>query len=137
MMSVQFLKKAAKTPETESSNAQQVVAEMLSNIEKNGESAVLEYAKTLDKWTGDVVLSSAEIDRIIADIPSQVKKDIDFAVKQVYDFAIAQKESIRDFSTELYPGVIAGQKVLPVNVVGCYAPSGRYGRWCKKYYCLL
>lgn len=132
-MSIQFLKKAAKTPETESSNAQQVVAEMLSNIEKNGESAVLEYAKTLDKWTGDIVLSSVEIDRIIADVPTQVKKDIDFAVKQVYDFAIAQKESIRDFSTELYPGVIAGQKVLPVNVVGCYAPSGRYAHIASAY----
>ena len=132
-MSVQFLKKAAKTPETESSNAQQVVAEMLSNIEKNGESAVLEYAKTLDKWTGDVVLSPVEIDRILAEVPSQVKKDIDFAVKQVYDFAIAQKESIRDFSTDLYPGVIAGQKVLPVNVVGCYAPSGRYAHIASAY----
>ena len=132
-MSIQFLKKAAKTPETESSNAQQVVAEMLSNIEKNGESAVLEYAKTLDKWTGDVVLSQVEIDRILAEVPSQVKKDIDFAVKQVYDFAIAQKESIRDFSTELYPGVIAGQKVLPVNVVGCYAPSGRYAHIASAY----
>lgn len=132
-MSIQFLKKAAKTPETESSNAQQVVAEMLSNIEKNGESAVLEYAKTLDKWTGDVVLSSVEIDRIITNVPAQVKKDIDFAVKQVYDFAIAQKESIRDFSTELYPGVIAGQKVLPVNVVGCYAPSGRYAHIASAY----
>ena len=132
-MSIQFLKKAAKTPETESSNAQQVVAEMLSNIEKNGESAVLEYAKTLDKWTGDVVLSPVEIDRILAEVPSQVKKDIDFAVKQVYDFAIAQKESIRDFSTDLYPGVIAGQKVLPVNVVGCYAPSGRYAHIASAY----
>ena len=132
-MSVQFFKKAAKTPETESSNAQQVVAEMLANIEKNGESAVLEYAKTLDKWTGDVVLSQVEIDRILAEVPSQVKKDIDFAVKQVYDFAIAQKDSIRNFSTELYPGVIAGQKVLPVNVVGCYAPSGRYAHIASAY----
>ena len=132
-MSVQFLKKAVKTPETESSNAQQVVAEMLSNIEKNGESAVLDYAKTLDKWTGDVVLTQVEIDRIIAEVPNQVKKDIDFAVKQVYDFAIAQKESIRDFSTDLYPGVIAGQKVLPVNVVGCYAPAGRYAHIASAY----
>ena len=132
-MSVQFLKKAAKTPETESSNAQQVVAEMLSSIEKNGESAVLEYAKSLDKWTGDIVMSPIEIDRILAEVPNQVKQDIDFAVKQVYDFAIAQKESIRDFSTDLYPGVIAGQKVLPVNVVGCYAPSGRYAHIASAY----
>jgi sulfopropanediol 3-dehydrogenase len=133
MMSVQFLKKAAKTPETESSNAQQVVTEMLANIEKNGESAVLEYSKSLDKWSGDIVLSSTEIDRIIAAVPDQVKQDIDFAVKQVYDFAIAQKESIRNFSTELYPGVIAGQRVLPVNVVGCYAPSGRYAHIASAY----
>jgi sulfopropanediol 3-dehydrogenase len=133
MMSVQFLKKAAKTPETESSNAQQVVTEMLANIEKNGESAVLEYSKSLDKWSGDIVLSSTEIDRIIAAVPDQVKQDIDFAVKQVYDFAIAQKESISNFSTELYPGVIAGQKVLPVNVVGCYAPSGRYAHIASAY----
>lgn len=132
-MSVQFLKKAAKTPETESSNAQQVVTEMLANIEKNGESAVLEYSKSLDKWSGDIVLSSVEIDRIIAGVPDQVKQDIDFAVKQVYDFAIAQKESISNFSTELYPGVIAGQKVLPVNVVGCYAPSGRYAHIASAY----
>ena len=132
-MSVQFLKKAAKTPETESSNAQQVVTEMLANIEKNGESAVLEYSKSLDKWSGDIVLSSTEIDRIIAAVPDQVKQDIDFAVKQVYDFAIAQKESISNFSTELYPGVIAGQRVLPVNVVGCYAPSGRYAHIASAY----
>ena len=132
-MSVQFLKKASKTPETESSNAQQVVTEMLANIEKNGESAVLEYSKSLDKWSGDIVLSSLEIDRIISEVPDQVKQDIDFAVKQVYDFAIAQKESITNFSTELYPGVIAGQKVLPVNVVGCYAPSGRYAHIASAY----
>ncbi len=132
-MSVQFLKKASKNPDTESSNAQQVVTEMLANIEKNGESAVLEYSKSLDKWSGDIVLSSLEIDRIISEVPDQVKQDIDFAVKQVYDFAIAQKESITNFSTELYPGVIAGQKVLPVNVVGCYAPSGRYAHIASAY----
>ena len=50
-MGTNYLKKASKTPETETSNAQQVVVEMLTNIEKNGESAVREYAKSLDKWT--------------------------------------------------------------------------------------
>lgn len=132
-MGIQFLKKATKTPESESSNAQQVVVEMLANIERNGELAVREYAKSLDQWTGDIVLSDDQINKVIGDVPSQVKQDIDFAVKQVYDFAIAQKESIHNFSTELYPGVIAGQRVLPVNVVGCYAPSGRYAHIASAY----
>ena len=132
-MGTNYLKKASKTPETETSNAQQVVVEMLANIEKNGESAVREYAKSLDKWTGDIVLTQDQINKIISEVPSLVKQDIDFAVKQVYDFAIAQKESIHNFSTELYPGVLAGQKVIPVNVVGCYAPSGRYAHIASAY----
>ena len=132
-MGTNYLKKASKTPETETSNAQQVVVEMLAHIEKNGESAVREYAKSLDKWTGDIILSQGQIDKIISEVPSLVKQDIDFAVKQVYDFAIAQKESIHNFSTELYPGVLAGQKVIPVNVVGCYAPSGRYAHIASAY----
>ena len=132
-MGTHYLKKASKTPETETSNAQQVVVEMLSNIEKNGESAVREYAKSLDKWTGDIVLTQDQINKIISEVPSLVKQDIDFAVKQVYDFAIAQKESIHNFSTELYPGVLAGQKVIPVNVVGCYAPAGRYAHIASAY----
>ena len=132
-MGTHYLKKASKTPETETSNAQQVVVEMLANIEKNGESAVREYAKSLDKWTGDIVLTQDQINKIISEVPSLVKQDIDFAVKQVYDFAIAQKESIHNFSTELYPGVLAGQKVIPVNVVGCYAPSGRYAHIASAY----
>jgi sulfopropanediol 3-dehydrogenase len=132
-MGTNYLKKASKTPETETSNAQQVVVEMLTKIEKNGESAVREYAKSLDKWTGDIVLTQDQINKIISEVPSLVKQDIDFAVKQVYDFAIAQKESIHNFSTELYPGVLAGQKVIPVNVVGCYAPSGRYAHIASAY----
>ena len=133
LMSILYLKKASKNPETETSSAQQVVVEMLANIEKNGELAVREYAKSLDKWTGEIILSPKEIDKIISEVPTLVKQDIDFAVKQVYDFALAQKESIQNFSTELYPGVVAGQKVLPVNVVGCYAPSGRYAHIASAY----
>ena len=96
-MSINYLKKAAKTPETETSTAQQVVTEMLANIEKNGESAVKEYAAKLDKWSGDIVMSESTINKILADVPDSVKRDIDFAVKQVFYFALAQKKSISEF----------------------------------------
>nr|MCU0805593.1 histidinol dehydrogenase [Burkholderiales bacterium] len=47
-MAVTHLKKASKTPETETATAQQVVAAMLAEIEKTGESAVRAYAEKLD-----------------------------------------------------------------------------------------
>ena len=132
-MTITYLKKASKTPETETAAAQKVVNEMLTAIEAGREGAVREYAKTLDKWTGDIVMTQATIDAAIREVPDRVKRDIDFAARQVFDFAVAQRHSITDFSVELHPGVTAGQRVIPVNVVGCYAPAGRYAHIASAY----
>ncbi len=132
-MTITYLKKAARTPETETATAQKVVNEMLAAIETGGEQAVRAYAKKLDQWSGEIVLTAEQIAAAIADVPVQVRADIDFAVKQVRDFALAQKNSIRDVSVGLHDGVTAGQKVLPVNVVGCYAPAGRYAHIASAY----
>ena len=132
-MTVTYLKKADKTPDTETASAQQVVTTMLAEIDAKGEDAVRAYAKQLDKWEGDIVVPRAEIDRRSAEVPAQVRRDIDFAIKQVSDFALAQRDSMREFSVGLHPGVTAGQRVLPVNVAGCYAPAGRYAHIASAY----
>lgn len=132
-MTVTYLKKADKTPETETASAQQVVTTMLGEIGVNGESAVRAYAKKLDQWEGEIVVSRAEIERRSAEVPDQVRRDIDFAIKQVSDFALAQRLSLNEFSVGLHPGVTAGQRVLPVNVAGCYAPAGRYAHIASAY----
>ena len=130
---IKYLKKAAKTPETETATAQAVVQEMLATIEQGGEDAVLAYAKKLDQWDGHPVTTAEQIAHISAGIPEQVKADIDFAIAQVFAFASAQRESLSEFSVELHPGVTAGQRVLPVNVAGCYAPAGRYAHIASAY----
>jgi sulfopropanediol 3-dehydrogenase len=131
---INYLKKASKTPETETATAQAVVTEMLAEIEKNGEQAVLAYAEKLDKWDGsNPIVTAEQIAEISATIPDQVKRDIDFAIKQVYDFACAQRDSLNEFEVTLHSGVTAGQRVLPVNVAGCYAPAGRYAHIASAY----
>lgn len=130
---VVYLKKASKTPETETATAQKVVNEMLAEIQARGEAAVQDYARKLDKWTGPIVVSEEEFRRRTAEVPAGVKADIEFAVQQVHDFAVAQKNSLQEFSTELHPGVIAGQRVVPVSVAGCYAPCGRYAHIASAY----
>jgi sulfopropanediol 3-dehydrogenase len=132
-MAITYLKKASKTPETETATAQAVVNEMLAEIAAHGEDAVRAYAKKLDQWSGEIVLTRAEIDRRAAEVPEQVRRDIDFAIAQVSAFALAQRASLTEFSTPLHPGVTAGQRVLPVNVAGCYAPAGRYAHIASAY----
>ena len=58
---MEYLKKARKTAETNTQEAQKVVNEMLNDIEKEGEQAVRNYAAKLDNWTGDILLSDDEI----------------------------------------------------------------------------
>jgi sulfopropanediol 3-dehydrogenase len=130
---ISYLKKAAKTPETETATAQAVVTEMLAEIEKNGETAVRAYAKKLDKWDGEMVVTAEQLAENAKSVPAQVRKDIDFAIEQVFKFATAQRASLTEFETELHPGVTAGQRVLPVNVAGCYAPAGRYAHIASAY----
>ena len=132
-MGIRYLKKANKTPETETATAQKVVTEMLAAIQKDGEAAVRHYAKTLDQWEGDFIVTRAQLDANARQVPDKVKQDIDFAIRQVYDFAVAQRQSLHEFQTELHTGVTAGQRVIPVNVAACYAPAGRYAHIASAY----
>jgi sulfopropanediol 3-dehydrogenase len=130
---MEYLKKASRTPETDSVAVRRVVEEMLAAIEARGEAAVREYAAKLDGWHSEIVVAPDEIERRTREVPSQVRRDIEFAIEQVRRFALAQRESLREFSVTLRPGLVAGQKLIPVSVAGCYVPTGRYAHIASAY----
>ncbi|MCA3647285.1 MAG: histidinol dehydrogenase [Methylobacterium sp.] len=132
-MTITMLKTATKTPDTETDTARKVVTEMLAAIEAGGEQAVRDYAAKLDGWSGPIVLDQAMIAERMKDVPQSVKDDIAFAAGQVRAFALAQRDSVRDFSLELSPGLTIGQKLVPVNTAGCYVPTGRYAHIASAY----
>jgi sulfopropanediol 3-dehydrogenase len=132
-MAITILKKAQKTPESETDTARKVVTEMLAAIEKDGEQAVKHYAFALDKWSGAIVMDKAMIQERIKNVPQSVKDDIRLAAAQVRRFADAQRDSVRDFSIEMSPGLHLGQKLVPVNTAGCYVPTGRYAHIASAY----
>lgn len=128
-----YLKQAADTTVADTGDAQHVVAGMLAEIERRGEAAVREYAKQLDKWTGEIIVTPAEIERRTRKVPEAVKRDIEVAAERVFRFALGQRQSIREFESEIIEGLFAGQKLVPVNVAGCYVPTGRYAHIASAY----
>lgn len=132
-MAVSKLKSASKQPQGNEAAAREVAAEMLANIKSGGEAAVRDYARRLDKWEGDIIVGAAEIERRTASIPDGIKRDIEFAASQVRKFAQAQMGSVREFELELAPGLVAGQRLIPINVAGCYVPTGRYAHIASAY----
>lgn len=130
---LEHLKKASKAPETESGEARRVASAMLAEIEARGEGAVREYAEKLDGWAGEIIITPAEMERQTRGIAAGVKRDIEFATGRVRRFAEAQRASASEFSIELEPGLFAGQRLVPVNVAGCYVPTGRYAHIASAY----
>lgn len=125
-MSRRYLKKADFTPASGASDVRETVQSMLDDIEARGDEAALEYAARLDRYDGPVKLSRADIDAAIALVPEKLKADIRFAHANVKRFAEAQKQTLQEFEIEVVPGLIAGQKSIPVRAAGCYIPGGRY-----------
>ncbi|TMH39644.1 MAG: histidinol dehydrogenase [Betaproteobacteria bacterium] len=128
-----YLKQAADTTVVDTAEARRVVARMLAEIERRGEAAVREYARKLDGWTGEIVVTPKEMERRTRDVPAGVKQDIEVATEHVFRFALAQRQSIREFESEIVEGLVAGQKLVPVNVAGCYVPTGRYAHIASAY----
>ncbi len=125
-MSKIYLKKASFTAQTDASNVHQTVQNILSEIEEGGDQKALEYAAKFDKYEGNILLDQQEIKKAATLVSEKVKKDIIFAHDNVKRFAEAQLSTMQDVELEVVPGLIAGQKSIPVNTAGCYIPGGRY-----------
>ena len=125
-MATKYLKKAELTSASDAIDVRQTVQSILDDIEARGDVAALEYAAKFDQYRGSVILSEEDIDRACALVPEKLKRDIDFAHENVRKFAQAQKETLKDIEIEVVPGLIAGQKSIPVAAAGCYIPGGRY-----------
>ena len=125
-MPSKYLKKAKLNSTSDAADVRQTVQSILNDIEARGDVAALEYGAKFDRYKGTVILSEEEIEQACALVPEKLKRDIDFAHENVQKFAQAQKETLKDIEIEVIPGLIAGQKSIPVTAAGCYIPGGRY-----------
>ena len=122
----EYLKKSDPPLEKIDNATTATVQEMLAAIAKDGEDAVRRYARDLDGWTGDIVLGEDALLRAERSLSNGIKDDIRYARDRVCQFAQRQRDSLHEFTTELRPGLVAGQKLIPINTAGCYVPGGRY-----------
>ena len=115
----EYLKKATKTSQTDATETQAIVRGILDDIEAGGDEAAVKYAAKFDNYDGNILLTPEEIEAASALVPEKLKRDIEFSHANVKRFAEAQKSTIADFEIEVIPGMIAGQKSIPVKAAGC------------------
>jgi sulfopropanediol 3-dehydrogenase len=126
-MTISYIKKADKTASSDEVETRQRVQEVLKEIETKRDEGIREISRKFDKYEGDVIVSQEKIEEVIKSLDQKVKDDVQFSYDRVRSFAEHQLKHLNnDFEVELSPGLFAGQKLIPVNSVGCYVPGGRY-----------
>jgi len=126
-MTITYLKKASKTPSTDDDKTRQNVQEILKDLEKRREQGILEISKKFDKYEGEVIVSKEKVEEAGKKIDQKTKDDIQFAYERIKKFAEHQLKHLNnDFEIEVSKGLIAGQRLIPIDTVGCYIPGGRY-----------
>lgn len=122
-----YLKQAPPPAPQDRTRLEETVRKMLADIEANRDEAVKRYARELDRWeSGAFRVSVDEIRKVARDLPESFKADFEYSLAQVVGFAKRQLDTLTSFETELEPGIVLGQKMIPVERVGCYVPGGKF-----------
>ena len=105
------------------SNVEAIVTDIISNVVKNGDKAVLEYCEKFDKAKLESLeVTSEEIEEAFAIVDSEFVEIIKEAAENIREFHSRQVRN--SFVISEKDGVVVGQKVIPIEKVGLYVPGG-------------
>ena len=106
------------------------VADILADVQKRGDAAVLEYTLRFDGLSAQsmqqLVLTQDELKAAFDGLPVLQKEALQAAAKRVRSYHEAQKKaSGESWSYHDEDGTLLGQKVTPLDRVGIYVPGGK------------
>jgi len=119
--------KIFRRSEQDISSVQPHVQAILDDVKVRGDEAVVHYTALYDKATlapGALRVTEAEFDAAEAVLSNEVKEALRFAIGNVEKVHRAQKPEGMTW-VEVQPGLLAGERPLPIESVGLYVPRGR------------
>jgi histidinol dehydrogenase len=109
---------------------EQVVADILADVQRRGDEAVLACTRRFDRLDVDSLqaleLTAAELRAAFETLPAEQKDALEAAARRVRSYHEAQKKaSGESWSYRDADGTLLGQKVTPLDRVGIYVPGGK------------
>ena len=100
-----------------------IVADILYDVRKNGDKAVLSYCAKFDKAELDTLeVSKQEIEEALSLVEPEFLEILREAAANIRTFHSRQVRN--SFVLADRPGIVLGQKVTPIEKVGVYVPGG-------------
>ena len=108
-------------------NIAKVVADILADVKKRGNAAVLEYTNKFDRMNlthaNEFELDKSQLQQALASIDAQQRKALETAVARIRSYAEHQKMESWSFTED--DGTVLGQSVNAMDRVGLYVPGGK------------
>ena len=104
-------------------NVESIVTEIIDNVRKNGNKALFEYCEKFDKAVlSNLLVSQAEIDEAVNAVDPKFLEILEKAAENIRRFH--EKQVRNSFILNDRPGIVMGQKIIPVDRAGLYVPGG-------------
>ncbi len=104
-------------------NVEAVVSEIIANVRANGDAALFSYCEKFDRaHLTDLRVSEAEIEEALAQVSPRFLEILERAARNIRKFH--EKQIRSGFIINDEPGILMGQKIIPVDRAGLYVPGG-------------
>ena len=104
-------------------NVTDIVAEIIANVRKNGDKALLEYCEKFDKAKlTSLQVTKAEVEEAVASVDLAFLEILQKAAANIRKFHSRQVRNSFIINDE--DGIVMGQKIIPVDRAGLYVPGG-------------
>ena len=103
------------------------IDKIIKEVRKYGNVVVNKYTKKFDKVAiTDFRVNFRELNNSLCRIDRQLIKAIEIAKTHIEKFSIAQRQQLKNLRVKITQGVIAEQRIIPINRIGIYVPGGRF-----------
>jgi len=106
-------------------NVESDVRNILKEVKTRGISAVINYSKKYDGFSGssaNIKVSQDEIESATKNITQEIRAAIDIAYRNIKKFH--EKQLPTNYETEITKGIVCGRKFTQIENVGLYIPGG-------------
>ncbi len=107
--------------------AERVAARILADVRRRGDAAVLGWTRRLDGIAlrrASLWISRHELEQARRQVGREFLLAVEHAARNIR--RVAERQMPRPWSFEVEPGVRVGQRVEPIETIGCYIPGGRF-----------
>lgn len=105
----------------------QTVNEILDNVKRRGDAAVIEYTNRLDRRQvasmSDLVIEPALLQQALAEIAPEQRQALELAADRIRTYHQHQYQSSWRYTEA--DGTVLGQQITPMERVGLYVPGGK------------